>query len=237
MPPLLGALDPDRRRRRRRPEFGTGAVKVTPAHDPTDYEIGTRHGLRCRRSSVWTRGSPARGRRRRYAGLDRYEARKQIVEELRERGFLLRRIHTGTPSRRANEPATSSSRCSRCSGSSTWRRWPSRRSKRTATDASDSPGALRPHLRTVAGEHSRLERLAADLVGPSAPGWYAPDGRSRRRDRRRSARIAREQLRHDRLSAGPRYARYVVLQRFVAVLDPGLARADAGTALLVSRRK
>ena len=56
------------------PEFGTGAVKVTPAHDPNDYEIGQRHGLP-RSSSILDDGHDER-QRRALRGLDRFEARK-----------------------------------------------------------------------------------------------------------------------------------------------------------------
>ncbi|MFQ3588070.1 MAG: valine--tRNA ligase [Fimbriimonadaceae bacterium] len=68
------------------PNFGTGAVKITPAHDPNDYEVGRRHGLPMPivldgRARVNENGGP-------YAGLDRYEARKKIVEDLEARGLL-----------------------------------------------------------------------------------------------------------------------------------------------------
>jgi len=68
------------------PEFGTGAVKVTPAHDPNDFEIGQRHNLP-QIVVISTEGkmTEAAGK---YAGLDRYEARKQIVVELKEKGLL-----------------------------------------------------------------------------------------------------------------------------------------------------
>ncbi|MDX1622392.1 MAG: valine--tRNA ligase [Gemmatimonadota bacterium] len=68
------------------PEFGTGAVKVTPAHDPNDFEMGERHALE--RVDVLepdaTMSEAAGG----YAGLDRYEARKRIVDDLEDRGRL-----------------------------------------------------------------------------------------------------------------------------------------------------
>ncbi len=68
------------------PEFGTGVVKVTPAHDPADFEIGRRHGLEVRQVI----GPDARMNERagRYAGLDRFEARRRIVEDLRALGLL-----------------------------------------------------------------------------------------------------------------------------------------------------
>ncbi|MBV9333596.1 MAG: valine--tRNA ligase, partial [Candidatus Eremiobacteraeota bacterium] len=72
------------------PEFGTGAVKVTPAHDPTDYEIGVRHSLEM--PSVI--GFDARIRDADvavgpYVGLDRFEARARIVEDLRALNLLV----------------------------------------------------------------------------------------------------------------------------------------------------
>lgn len=68
--------------------FGTGAVKVTPGHDPNDFDMGVRHGL----SSVQVIGqdgrmTPAAGP---YAGLDRYECRKKLVEELAGLGLLVK---------------------------------------------------------------------------------------------------------------------------------------------------
>jgi valyl-tRNA synthetase len=70
-----------------KPEFGTGAVKVTPAHDPNDFEIGQRHKLPNltildETAHVLLPGSP-------YHGLDRYAAREKIVEDLKEKGLLV----------------------------------------------------------------------------------------------------------------------------------------------------
>ena len=67
-------------------EFGTGAVKITPAHDPNDFEAGRRHGLE--EIDVMTddgRMSAAAGA---YAGLDRFEARKRVVEDLKAQSLL-----------------------------------------------------------------------------------------------------------------------------------------------------
>jgi valyl-tRNA synthetase len=69
-----------------KPEFGTGAVKVTPAHDPNDFAIGQRHNLPSpsildETAHVLLPGSP-------YDGLDRYEARERIVADLEARGLL-----------------------------------------------------------------------------------------------------------------------------------------------------
>jgi valyl-tRNA synthetase len=68
--------------------FGTGAVKVTPAHDPTDFEIGNRHNLP--RVQVIGFDGKMTAEAGHYAGLDRYEARKKIVEELQQLGLVVK---------------------------------------------------------------------------------------------------------------------------------------------------
>jgi len=77
--PLIADPYPD-------PEFGTGAVKITPAHDANDYEVGVRHGLEMPvvlddSAKINALGGP-------YAGMDRYAARKKIVEDLEALGLL-----------------------------------------------------------------------------------------------------------------------------------------------------
>jgi valyl-tRNA synthetase len=69
------------------PEFGTGAVKVTPAHDPNDFEAGKRHNL----PQINVMDSRARMNENagRFKGLDRYEARKRVLHDLQEQGFLV----------------------------------------------------------------------------------------------------------------------------------------------------
>jgi len=80
------------------PEFGTGAVKVTPGHDPTDYEIGQRHGLESINimnldATLNAQGGP-------YEGMERYEAREKLVEDLREQGLLTKiEPHVHAPGR------------------------------------------------------------------------------------------------------------------------------------------
>ena len=71
------------------PEFGTGCVKITPAHDFNDYQVGERHGLA--RVSVLTPSARINDNApERYRGLDRFEARARIVEDLQARGLLAR---------------------------------------------------------------------------------------------------------------------------------------------------
>jgi valyl-tRNA synthetase len=68
------------------PEFGTGAVKVTPAHDPNDFEAGLRHHLP--QIEVMDEHAHMNQNAGPYAGLDRFEARKRVLEDLRQQGFL-----------------------------------------------------------------------------------------------------------------------------------------------------
>jgi valyl-tRNA synthetase len=77
--PLIADIYPD-------PEFGSGAVKITPAHDPNDFEVGVRHGLEMpvlldERGRITEAGGP-------YEGLDRNEARKRVVADLEAGGRL-----------------------------------------------------------------------------------------------------------------------------------------------------
>ena len=69
-------------------EFGTGCVKMTPAHDPNDFEVGLRHNLEIIR--VIDDNGKINELGGKYAGLDRYEARKQIVKDLDEKGYLVK---------------------------------------------------------------------------------------------------------------------------------------------------
>ncbi|MDI9367772.1 MAG: valine--tRNA ligase [Thermotogota bacterium] len=70
------------------PSFGTGALKVTPAHDPNDFQIGLRHGLEV--IEVIDKDARINENGGKYRGLDRYEARKQVVKDLEEQGFLIK---------------------------------------------------------------------------------------------------------------------------------------------------
>jgi valyl-tRNA synthetase len=84
------------------PEFGTGVVKVTPAHDPNDFEAGKRHHLPMIQvinedAKITAAGGP-------YAGLDRYEARKRVVDDLEKLGLL----------ERVEDYTVNLGKCSRC---------------------------------------------------------------------------------------------------------------------------
>ena len=69
-------------------DFGTGCVKITPAHDPNDFEVGKRHGLE--EICILNDDATINEKGGKYAGMDRYEARKLMVSELEEQGLLVR---------------------------------------------------------------------------------------------------------------------------------------------------
>ncbi len=69
-------------------EFGSGAVKITPAHDPNDFEIGNRHNLE--RILVMNEDGTMNENADKYKGMDRFECRKQLVKDLQEDGVLFK---------------------------------------------------------------------------------------------------------------------------------------------------
>ncbi|PAB53839.1 valine--tRNA ligase [Lactobacillus johnsonii] len=70
------------------PEFGTGLVKITPAHDPNDFQVGNRHNLE--RINVMNDNGTMNEEAGKYAGMDRFEARDALVKDLKEEGFLIK---------------------------------------------------------------------------------------------------------------------------------------------------
>ena len=68
-------------------EFGTGAVKMTPAHDPNDYEVGKRHNLE--QINVMNEDGTMNSLAGKYEGMNRYECRKQLISDLDEAGYLI----------------------------------------------------------------------------------------------------------------------------------------------------
>ena len=69
-------------------DFGTGVVKITPAHDPNDFEVGLRHNLE--QIKVLNDDATINSYGGKYEGMDRYEARKAMVEDLKEQGLLVK---------------------------------------------------------------------------------------------------------------------------------------------------
>jgi len=86
--PLVGRLIPVVADEVVDPKFGTGAVKVTPAHDPTDYEIGKRHSLPA--VEVMHADGTMSQQAGKFAGLDRFEARQEVLAELEAAGALVK---------------------------------------------------------------------------------------------------------------------------------------------------
>lgn len=70
------------------PEFGTGLVKITPAHDSNDFEVGNRHDLP--RINVMNDDGTMNDKAGKYAGMDRFDCRKQLVEDLKAEGYLIK---------------------------------------------------------------------------------------------------------------------------------------------------
>ncbi len=70
------------------PEFGTGCVKITPAHDPNDFEVGNRHNLE--RINILNEDATLNDYCGKYEGLDRFTAREKIVEDLEKEGLLIK---------------------------------------------------------------------------------------------------------------------------------------------------
>ena len=69
------------------PEFGTGVVKITPAHDPNDFEVGNRHNLE--RIVVMNPNGTMNENAGKYVGMDRFECRKELLKDLEEQGILI----------------------------------------------------------------------------------------------------------------------------------------------------
>ena len=70
------------------PNFGTGVVKITPAHDPNDYEVGNRHNLP--RVKVMNPDGTMNENAGKYNGMDRFDCREQLVDDLQEAGLLIK---------------------------------------------------------------------------------------------------------------------------------------------------
>ena len=212
------------------PPFGTGAVKVTPAHDPADFEIGRRHGL----AAIDIMTPDARineNAPERFRGLDRFEAaRKQVVREFEALG-LLEKVE---PHRHAV------GHCYRCDTvveprlSDQWfvRMAAARRARARRLSRRKAPlhsRAARDRVRAVDGGHPRLVHLAPALVGPPDSGLVLR--RADLRPRERAAHRPRRPARLRRPGApGRGRARHLVLLLAGAVLEPGLARPRRRTS-------
>lgn len=86
--PLVGRHLPIIEDRHVDPEFGTGLVKITPAHDPNDFAVGNRHNLE--RINVMNDDGTMNENAGKYEGMDRFECRKAVIKDLKEQGYLLK---------------------------------------------------------------------------------------------------------------------------------------------------
>jgi valyl-tRNA synthetase len=164
------------------PAFGTGCVKVTPAHDPNDFAIGQRHGLP--QITVMAKDGSMNAAAGRFAGLDRFEARKAVVAAMEAEGFLVKvepHRHSVPFSDRGKVPvepllSTQWLRAHRPAGGPLPRR-------------PRSPGAplcaraLEQGLPRLAHGHPRLVHQPPTLVGPPHSGLVCGE-RNRRPDHR-----------------------------------------------------
>jgi valyl-tRNA synthetase len=202
--------------------FGTGAVKVTPAHDATDYEIGLRHNLPM--PSIMDFDAKITGDDidvGQYAGLNRYIARERIVETLRSHGLLVK----AEPHRNAVSVSERSGDVIEPLLSLQW-------FVKMKPLAEPALAAYRDgRLKFVPERYGRtyeqwLENIRDWNIsrqlwwGHQLPVWYTPGGDV---VGRRGATHRARTLRYVRSHARSRYARYMVFQRAVAVLDSRVA--------------
>ena len=148
--------------------FGTGAVKMTPAHDPNDFEVGLRHNLEVIRcidddGKINENGGP-------YNGMDRYECRKAIVKDLEEQGYLIK----------TEDYSHNVGTCYRCHNdvepliSAQWFVKMAPLAKEALRVVNDGevqvhPRAVHQDLHQLDGERPRLVHLPPALVGPPDP--------------------------------------------------------------------
>ena len=206
------------------PEFGTGALKITPGHDQSDFEIGRRHGL----EEVTVIGEDGRitdAAPERFRGMEVDEALKAVVAELRERGADLG--HAALRARRAALAPLGPARGAADLAPVVLRHGQARGARDRGGARRDDqvpPGeALDGRLPQLAREHPSLVHLAPAVVGPSAAGLVP-----RRRDPRGRGAPERRGL-----GARPGRARHLVLVGALAVRHARLAEGDARAARLL----
>ena len=211
------------------PEFGTGAVKVTPAHDPNDFEIGLRHKLPMP-SMMDTKGRIA-DTGTEFDGMDRFDARVAVREALAEQGRIVEEkrpyLHSVGHSERSGEPIEPRL-------SLQW--WVKVESLAKAAgdavrngDTVIHPPSLEPRwFAWVDNMHDWC--ISRQLWwGHRIPIWHGPERRNRlRRTRRDPARG---------LGAGPRRPGHLVLLGAVAVLHDGLARPHTRIGQVLSDQR
>ena len=202
-------------------ELGTGAVKVTPAHDPNDWEIAQRHDLPA--VDILSEEAVVNAEGGGFEGLDRYAARREVKAALAGLG-LLERV-TEAPLGRALLPLPDRGRAAAVAPVVRGHQAAGRQGHGDGPFRADPvrAGPLREDLLRLDGADPRLVRLPPALVGPPHPRLVLP-GRARHRGPPGPRRLRR--VRGRRAGPGRGRARHLVLERAVAVLDPRLARPD-----------
>ena len=177
-----------------KPELGSGCVKITPAHDPNDYDVWTRHKDEIDIINILNPDGTLNENAGPYAGLDRFEARDKVVADLESQGLMERSRTERSRSGIRTGPKRLSSPISPSSGSSTWgmskdgilcgrgteKEFTSRRvgpgrhrrhrpgledADRAESDLLSRPCPLRRHLRQLAGGEEGLVHQPPALVG------------------------------------------------------------------------
>jgi hypothetical protein len=213
------------------PEFGTGAVKVTPAHDPNDFAIGQRHDLESSRSWTSTASSPSTAPSRAWTASR--PAPRSSPRCAPRAGSSPRSVRTSTPSGTARAARRPSSRGCPCSGGSR-----SARSRRPPVTRSATAGSRSTPQEMEKRYFDWVDNLHDWCIsrqlwwGHRIPVWYGPDGEvvcvgpdERAAGHRRG------------LDPGHRRPRHLVLLRPVAVLHPRLARTDPGPQEVLPDRR
>ncbi len=221
--PMVGRAVPVIADARVEPEFGTGALKITPGHDPIDFEIGRDHGL----EALTVIGMDGRLNEQAgdLAGLTQDEGSERILAWLGEHGQLEARQgyrhsvgHCNRSGDRIEPLITEQWYCDMTELAA-----PAIAAVRDGT-VRFTPANQAGRGSRVAREHQAVEHLTAALVGPADPGL---DLRQRTRDRGRDRPEALSGLREWRALARSRRLRHLVLIGALADRDARLARADA----------
>ncbi len=209
-------------------EFGTGAVKITPAHDPNDFEVGKRHGLA--EIDVMTPEGKMSAAAGAYAGLDRFEARKKVVADLEAHGLMEKIMPHASAiglcerSKTVVEPRIMTQWFCKMKGLAE----PALRAvreyepeKKIRFRLCRTTGGKSSEL---AGQYTRLDLVAAALVGAPDPGMVLHG--LQRDDRGGRSAGEMHEVRIGEVDKGSGRAGYVVQLGAVAVFDSGLAGED-----------
>ncbi len=213
------------------PEFGTGAVKVTPAHDPNDFQAGLRHNLP--QINVMDPRGHMNENAGPYAGLDRYVARKRVLADLREQGFLVGE----------KDYALSIGKCDRC-GTVIEPRLSEQWFIKIKPLAERAKAAVESGEITIVPENYRQIYLnwmtniydwciSRQLWwGHRIPAWTCEGCKEIIVAREEPTHV--REMRRGEAGAGVRCARYLVFVGVVAVHDAGLAGEDTGSRGVLS---